>query len=377
MGRRPRRVACSLCSNLSRRITVLALTLYVANRNGGTALAFTEHPTMFETTTRRISYSHRRNVHLNAYHPDTSGNGGDGFWRPEIWERVNLVDDTIFWDRIHKQIYDGGVRSDQLQRFEGFCDNYRASPEESIATDAGQLLCPLGNFPGLMAKPIHELHDLPWAIEFEQRCGVISAEFRAFERMQAGHGWKGRDHAAKHWAGSNFKKVSLAVERVYKPDVKKYFTGTMRIVEDLDLMSMREVAFNMQAPGTGLIRHSDKFNYMLTGHLGITIPAGDRSLVDYDIAKEGYLCGIEIGGTVKTWEEEKLLVIDNSFMHHTWNDSPSESRVIFYFDFWHPDLTEEEKRALVIFRRAFKERSLEKEKERLESAKALDRLFCK
>ena len=39
------------------------------------------------------------------------------------------------------------------------------------------------------------------------------------------------------------------------------------------------------------------------------------------------------------------------------------------------DLTEEEKRALVIFRRAFKERSLEKEKERLRSAKALDRLF--
>ena len=27
-----------------------------------------------------------------AYHPDTGGGGG-GFWRPELWERVNLVDE--------------------------------------------------------------------------------------------------------------------------------------------------------------------------------------------------------------------------------------------------------------------------------------------
>ena len=235
--------------------------------------------------------------------------------------------------------------------------------------------------------------------------------------------WKSRDHKVKHWAGSDFQKVSLAVERAYKPEAKRHFPGTMQLVEDLGLISMREVAFNKQSPQSGLIRHSDKFNYMLTGHLGVSVPKAEegggggldtpsekkqpgRQLEEGAEAeegaaqeeeeekekeddddddddddsgggdgKEGALCGLEIDGSVQVWEEGKLLVIDNSFMHRTWNDSPDESRVILYFDFWHPDLTEEEKRALVIFRRLFKERSVEKEKERRESAKALDRLF--
>ena len=158
------------------------------------------------------------------------------------------------------------------------------------------------------------------------------------------------------------------MERVYRPDALEHFPRTMRLIEDLDLVSMREVALNKQAPGSGLIAHSDKFNYMLTGHLGVSVPT-------YSNQTAPAMCGLEINGTVKSWTEGKLLVIDNSFMHRTWNDSPKEPRVILYFDFWHPDLSEEERRALAIFRRTFKERSVEKEKERLDSARALNRLF--
>ena len=39
------------------------------------------------------------------------------------------------------------------------------------------------------------------------------------------------------------------------------------------------------------------------------------------------------------WEMDRVKVIDNSFPHHTWNDS-DEDRVIFYFDFFHPELTQ-------------------------------------
>ena len=150
----------------------------------------------------------------------------------------------------------------------------------------------------------------------------------------------------------------------------------MQLVEDLGLISMREVAFNKQSPQSGLIRHSDKFNYMLTGHLGVSVPKAEegggggldtpsekkqpgRQLEEGAEAdegaaqeeeeekekeddddddddddsgggdgKEGALCGLEIDGSVQVWEEGKLLVIDNSFMHRTWNDSPDESRVI-------------------------------------------------
>ena len=88
--------------------------------------------------------------------------------------------------------------------------------------------------------------------------------------------WKSRDHKVKHWAGSDFQKVSLAVERAYTPEAKRHFPGTMQLVEDLGLISMREVAFNKQSPQSGLIRHSDKFNYMLTGHLGVSVPNAEE-----------------------------------------------------------------------------------------------------
>jgi hypothetical protein len=50
-----------------------------------------------------------------------------------------------------------------------------------------------------------------------------------------------------------------------------------------------------------------------------------------------------------------VAVFQNCFMHHTWNNTPHD-RVLLYFDFWHPDLSVDEQRALRAFeaaRRAF------------------------
>lgn len=47
------------------------------------------------------------------------------------------------------------------------------------------------------------------------------------------------------------------------------------------------------------------------------------------------------------WQQDKLLIFQNSFPHHTWNDS-TQDRVVLYFDFWHPGLSMDEQRALQI-----------------------------
>jgi hypothetical protein len=55
-----------------------------------------------------------------------------------------------------------------------------------------------------------------------------------------------------------------------------------------------------------------------------------------------------VGGKTVVWEEGKLSIIQNAYPHHTWNNT-SKDRIVLYFDFWHPDLSMEEKRALTIF----------------------------
>ena len=57
---------------------------------------------------------------------------------------------------------------------------------------------------------------------------------------------------------------------------------------------------------------------------------------------------MNVAGKLVKWEEGKVAVIQNAYPHHTWNKTEVD-RVVLYFDFWHPDLTADERRALEIF----------------------------
>ena len=63
---------------------------------------------------------------------------------------------------------------------------------------------------------------------------------------------------------------------------------------------------------------------------------------------------MSVGGEAIEWEQGKLVVFQNSFPHFTWNRS-GEERILLYFDFWHPGLSEDERSALAIFEEALSE----------------------
>merc|ERR1719440_96171 len=192
---------------------------------------------------------------------------------------------------------------------------------------------------------------------------VISAEYQRFMSQATGetpsayksrgtvydptNSWTARNANNQHWAGNDFHSLHLVKGLSTRP-LAKSFPGTMRLLENLDLIADRSVAFNRQKAHTGLATHSDKMNYVLAGHVGISLPSD---------------CGMEVSGEKFTWSADKLTIIDNSFPHHTWNDS-DEDRIIFYFDFFHPELTKEERRALMIFKRVFKSHVMLADKER-------------
>jgi hypothetical protein len=56
-------------------------------------------------------------------------------------------------------------------------------------------------------------------------------------------------------------------------------------------------------------------------------------------------CFLRVAGESRTWQEGKVLLLDDSFYHEAVNKS-DRHRLVFLTDFWNPDLTIPERRAL-------------------------------
>jgi aspartate beta-hydroxylase len=57
-------------------------------------------------------------------------------------------------------------------------------------------------------------------------------------------------------------------------------------------------------------------------------------------------CGMRVGDQVRSWEEGKCIVFDDAYEHEVWNLTDSE-RVLILLDFWHPELVDEERGAIL------------------------------
>ena len=128
------------------------------------------------------------------------------------------------------------------------------------------------------------------------------------------------------------------------------FPTTMSILRDLDfgVGGNRLVFFGRQRAGSGIPPHSDCCNYLMTGHLGIHVPDGGGGGGAAQAEEAEGTVGMNVAGKRVQWAEGKLAVIQNAYPHHTWNKT-AHDRVVLYFDFWHPDLSLDERRALEIF----------------------------
>ncbi len=151
----------------------------------------------------------------------------------------------------------------------------------------------------------------------------------------------------------------------------------MRNVEQAISMTHGQVQFSILTAGGRLRPHSGATNLRLTAHLPLVVPEGNRA-------------GIRVGGHERQWVEGQMLVFDDAFVHEAWNpevrqqleasgdaktgsegggeeeggvcgprktecktddsdtDAPGawltlDTRVILLMNFWHPELTEEDK----------------------------------
>lgn len=124
--------------------------------------------------------------------------------------------------------------------------------------------------------------------------------------------------------GKGWSAIRLQRLGVWNVQICAEFPNTYNLLQSLNIpLAVRGVCFARQAPGSGVQPHSDGRNFILTSHLGLTIPQG---------------CWIQVADEVRTWEEGKLTTIDTSFEHSTGN--PTEfDRYVLIIDFWHPEMT--------------------------------------
>jgi hypothetical protein len=89
------------------------------------------------------------------------------------------------------------------------------------------------------------------------------------------------------------------------------------------------VLFSKLAGGAHIPAHTGMINTRLICHLPLIAPVG---------------CHFRVGNELRTWENGKAWVFDDTIEHEAWNRS-SEDRTILLFDIWRPDLTPDEREA--------------------------------
>lgn len=194
-------------------------------------------------------------------------------------------------------------------------------------------------FPGLRARPWHPPHEFSWALDVETGASVAIEELQCVGNLLENH-WQDR-YTSLCSNTSYFSKLIHQDDFGNATEIgQQCFPKTLALVRNLPL-APRPVCINRQGPCSGLAPHTDNINFLLICHLGLQVP--------------GNKCRFTMTGPPKThssWENEKLLVADTSFVHTTTNDS-DEDRNVLHFAIWHPDLTVSERNGIVKLQQAF------------------------
>ena len=196
-----------------------------------------------------------------------------------------------------------------------------------------------------------------------------------------GEYWRSGFYNGEHNGG--FQLLDLINDDTPREDMREAFPKTFDAIQRSGApFGPRLVAFGRMKPHTWLPRHSDKCNYLLTAHVPLPIPktafaqsartpealdvVGIRHALKAHSLKErarGRACpspltraglaGITVADEANAWVDsdgttERAVVADTTYPHSAYNDG-DEAAYILFIDFWHPDLTDEELRALRLF----------------------------
>ncbi|CAI5727240.1 unnamed protein product [Peronospora destructor] len=174
-------------------------------------------------------------------------------------------------------------------------------------------------FPGLTSTPWHDPNTFTW-----ERDGLAknSNDYKVYDKEHQLH------EGQWDW-------LPYVTQGRRQADFALQCPKTVEILESIpDFMAESPFAysfFSILKPKSSIKAHSAPCNIRLRCHFPLMVPEG---------------CGIRVGDETRHWKEGKAFVLDDSFDHEVWHDGKEGDRVLLLFDLWHPDLVQEERKAI-------------------------------
>lgn len=170
-------------------------------------------------------------------------------------------------------------------------------------------------------KPFYDPATIPWSAKLVEHWREIRSELDAVMRLQTDQLPSFSDLAQGEemfrevrWQIFMFRAYGHFIEENCKqcPRTTELITGIPEITTAF---------FSILHPRMHIPPHRGPFHGVLRCHLALIVPgnAGEA------------LCRIRVADEVRTWEEGKVLLFDDTFWHEVWNDSDSP-RVVLFMD---------------------------------------------
>lgn len=157
------------------------------------------------------------------------------------------------------------------------------------------------------------------------------------------------EHASDRLHSGTWDWHSYILNGSVQPKFEESCPNTTEIIQDIESMLFLNNPFGFSffstLHGKSYIKpHHGPMNLRLRIHLPLIVPSDTNP--DAFSTKPQTKCGIRVGNQIRSWEEGKAIVLDDSYEHEVWNET-KEVRVILLLDVWHPDVMVEERERIV------------------------------
>lgn len=197
--------------------------------------------------------------------------------------------------------------------------------------------------PGVPAKPWHDPADYEFVGPLEEAYPVIKKELLELLDSE-GRGFQAYvNEYADVVAGWNTFNFFFFGEKFEENCAR--CPETTAVLESLPGFEKDHIMFSALNPHSVITPHYGPMNGIIRAHLPLIVPNG---------------CYIKVGDEERPWEEGKVMVFDDSFLHQVWNHS-DHLRIVLFLNFWDPVFSPEEVEALEAFRRAYEDHPIAKQ----------------
>lgn len=250
--------------------------------------------------------------------------------------------DTMKSGGCYERVMDSGPELERVKNLVQVLAGERKDPRVDNPpgeNDVNPLFIPL--MEGIRNEPFPDPAIFDWIPELEKHTPQFLEEANRVRQIYVETAYGDGAQKGGRWLQGNINafgsRLPEAVYQQHTPNFAGDIAAKLPRMAAFSGYPYAHALYSSMDPGARILPHTSGDNLRIRLHLGLSVPPD---------------CAIRVSDQVRTWENGKALLLDDSFIHEVWNKSDQE-RVVLILDFWHPDLTDEEIKAItMIFKKS-------------------------